>query len=370
MHSQQRRNLRGESGFSLTEMLVATVVLLTVTGVSLSTFARSLGMRDYATQLGDANQNLRAGVNQLVRDIMQAGRIIGPEGVPLPSGSGALPVKRPGPPGTSLTFDVSSTTNLPDITSGYQLGPTVQGQATDIITLVTVDPFQPIIETPPSGNGLASDGTIAPGGDAVLLPAASPWLVGDTAAGTPPIRVGDIILFKNSRGMAMQTVTRVDDTHLYFDADDWFQLNQRVAAGGTVLQIKQSASPTDAWVEPTSLFRLLLVTYYIDVTSPENPLLTRVLNHFAPQSLAGAVENLQFTYDLVDGVHNPVEIPGLPYTAPVTGVVYSANLIRKVNLTVGVRSERASRVDGEFVRNRISTSVDVRSLASVDRYDQ
>ena len=39
-----------------------------------------------------------------------------------------------------------------------------------------------------------------------------------------------------------------------------------------------------------------------------------------------------------------------------------------VHVHVGVRSESRSRITNDYVRNHISTSVDVRSLASVDRY--
>ena len=62
-------------------------------------------VNDSAAQLADANQNLRAGTNQLIKDIMQAGRIIGPEGIPVPSGVGVSPINRPGPPDTTLTFN-------------------------------------------------------------------------------------------------------------------------------------------------------------------------------------------------------------------------------------------------------------------------
>ena len=58
----------------------------------------------------------------------------------------------------------------------------------------------------------------------------------------------------------------------------------------------------------------------------------------------------------------------MPYTDTGAGVTYSSNQIRKVNIHVGVRSEMISRPTEDYVRNHISTSVDVRSLASVDRY--
>jgi prepilin-type N-terminal cleavage/methylation domain-containing protein len=366
---RKRDIVTAQDGFTVLEMLVATSVLLMLMAAALGTYDRSLHLSDYATQLADANQNLRAGVGQLVRDVMQTGRIIGPQGVPIPRGSGAQPVKRPGPPGTSLTFDVTTTTNLPDITSGYHLGPTVNGVATDIITLMTIDAFMPVLDSPPSGTIDVNEATIDPDGARLTVPANSLWLAGDGANDTPPIRPGDIVLFKNTRGMALQTVTRLDSTHIYFDADDWFELNQRTAAQGTILHIKHAADTTTAWTEQTSMFRLLLTTYYVDaVSTPGSPRLMRQTNHFTPQSLSGAVEGLSFTYDLVDGTHNPVDVPSLPYTSPVTALVYNANQIRKVNISVAARSESVTR-SGDYVRNVVSTSVDVRSLGSVDRYD-
>ncbi len=359
----------GEHGFTVTELLVSTVVILLVTGSALTTFQSALGMNDMATQFADANQNLRAGVNQLIKDVMQAGRIIGPEGVPIPNGGGAQPIRRPGPPNTSLTFDTASTTNMPDITTGYQIGPTINGQPTDIITMLTVDPFMPTIETPPTGSVDPNEGTLDPGGSFVTLPANSTWLIGDAENDTPPMHVGDIVLFKNPRGMAMQTITRIDSTRIYFDANDWFRLNQRTAPQGTIMQIKDTTSTTSAWTEKTSLFRLLMVTYYVDaVTTPSAPRLMRIVNHFEPQALAGVIEDLDLSYDLVDGTNNPVAIPQLPYTDTGAGLTYTSNQIRKVNIHVGVRSESTSRVTGEYVRNHITTAVDVRSLASVDRY--
>ena len=63
---------------------------------------------------------------------------------------------------------------------------------------------------------------------------------------------------------------------------------------------------------------------------------------------------------------DPSGVPQLPWTNG--GVTYTSNQIRKVNLHAGVRSELRSRFTNDYVRNHITTSVDVRSLASVDRY--
>ncbi len=363
--------LSKEHGFTLTELLLATTIMLGLTGAALSTFQNAIIINDTASQLADANQNLRAGMNQMIKDIMQAGRIIGPEGIPVPSGAGAEALSRPAPPGIALTFDLSSTSNLPDITTGYGIGPVVNGTATDVVTIMTVDAFMIPVVTPPTGGVDPNEGTIDPAGAFVTLPATSLWLVGDPANDTPPMHVGDLVLFKNGNGMALQTVTRKDATHLYFDASDWFKFNQRSAPQGTVMHIKGTGStPTSPWgPDTTSLFRVLMVTYYVDDdTTLGAPRLVRQVNHFEPQALAGVVEDLDLTYDLVDGVNNPAEIPSLPYTDAVTGATYNSNQIRKVNIHVGVRSEMISRPTQDYIRNHISTSVDVRSLASVDRY--
>ncbi|MEQ1869795.1 MAG: hypothetical protein ABL961_07200 [Vicinamibacterales bacterium] len=363
------RRLFREDGLSVTELLISTTIMLTLIGSALTTFQNAVLVNDTASQMGDANQNLRAGVNQMVKDFMQAGRIIGPEGIPIPNGSGAVAVTRPAPPAQTMTFNVATTTNLPDITTGYLLGPTVNGTRSDIVTLMTIDAFMPVIETPPTGGTDPNEGVIDPAGAFVTLPANSIWLIGDPANDTPAMNVGDLVMFKNPRGMAIQTVTRKDSTHLYFDASDWFNFNQRSAAQGTIMQIKDTPSTATAWTEKTSLFRAMMVTYYVDsVTTPGAPRLVRQVNNFLPQALAGVVEDLDLTYDLVDGVNNPSDIPSLPYTDTTAGVTYTANQIRKVNIHVGVRSEAISRPSLDYIRNHITTAVDVRSLASIDNY--
>ena len=367
-----------ERGFTIVELLISTSVLLLVTGTAMTMFSNSLAVNDSAVQYADANQNLRAGTNLLIRDLMLAGRIIGPEGIPVPTGNGTVPFARPGAPGANLTFDLvvdaNTTLNLPSISTGYQQGPIINGSRTDIVTIMTVDEFMPIIQTPPAAAGAPAsvEGTIAPDGSAVTLPVNSPWLTGDAVNDTPAIRVGDLVLFKSPSGMALQTVTSLDQTHIYFaqgHANDWFHFNQRNVPQVPVILIKQVQDQVTAWTQKTALLRAVMITYYVDdVTTPGAPRLTRVINHFSPQALAGVVEDLDLTYDLVDGVNNPTDVPTLPFTDAAAGVTYTSNQIRKVNIHVGVRSETTVRPTNDYLRNHISTSVDVRSLASVDRY--
>jgi type II secretory pathway pseudopilin PulG len=357
-----KRKAAPADGFTLIELMFSMTIMMVIMAGALTTFDSAIGVSDAAGQLADANQNLRAGTNQLIRDVMQAGRIIGPEGIPVPNGLGAGAIARPAPAATPLTFTLtegSTTLNLPDISTGAGLGPTVNGVATDIVTLLTVDPFMAPVDTPPTGTVDPDEGTIDPAGAFVTLPANSLWLVGDPVNQTPAIKVGDLVLFKNVLGSAIQTVTRTTATAMYFDAADWFNFNQRGATEGSVTQINSGG-----WTA-TTLFRVVMITYYVEAATA-GPRLMRQVNNFEAQALAGVVEELGFTYDLVDAATNPTEVRSLPYTSG--GVTFTSNQIRKVNIRLGVRSEGKSAQTGDYLRNNIFTSVGVRSLASVDRY--
>jgi hypothetical protein len=396
--------LSREDGFTLSEMLVSTAVLLLVTGTTLTTMKNAVMINDAAGQLGDSAQNIRAGTNLLIRDLMMAGRIIGAEGVAMPNGAGVHPFNRPGP--VTLTFNLVTTDvddtgntevitmNLPSITTGYQLGPKILGTtaaaSTDMVTIMTVDEFVPTAYAPPQGV-TATDATIATDGSNITMSATADWMVGNTVTNTKAIQVGDLLLFKNQNGNALKYVTRTDTTHLYFDntGADPFGFNQAaVSPNYPMLTLKGQTSFTTApWSIYTSIFRAMMITYYVDnTTTPGTPRLIRQMNWplamsgtpptcgyvncFQPTALAGVVEDLDLTYDLVDGVTNPAAVPSLPWTntAVTPNVSYDSNQIRKVNLHVGVRSEQVSKPTQSYVRIHMNTSVDARSMATVDRY--
>jgi hypothetical protein len=366
-------NYSREDGFTISELLVSTTVMLLVISGALTTFKNAVQINDAASQLGDSSQNLRAGTNTLIRDLMMAGRIFGAEGVALPTCGGAQPFNRPGPAGgTFATINVDGTSmNLPSITTGAGLGPVIKGSATDIVTLMTVDEFMPVIVAQPNPSvNPATEGTIAADGQSVRLAANSPWLVQDVVNDTQPMNVGDLVLFKSPNGNAIQTITRKDATNIYFENNgaDPFHFNQSCAAPNWPMAVIRNGA---TFTSPVTMFRALMITYYVDnLTVPGTPRLTRQINNFTPMALAGVVEDLDLTYDLVDGVNNPTAKPSLPWTdnSVNPAVTYNSNQIRKVNVHVGVRSEQLSKPTQDYVRNHISTSVDVRSLASVDRY--
>jgi hypothetical protein len=169
--------------------------------------------------------------------------------------------------------------------------------------------------------------------------------------------VGDVILFSGAAGNAMQTVTNVAQQTVTFAAGDALQLNQRDAATGSIMALRTGPS-----FPPITATRVWLVSYYIDaVTDPAWPRLVRQVNAGAQPAVALGVENLQFSFDLVDGLNNPAN-----RKTPPAG--NSANQIRKINTFLSGRSQDLDTTTHAFFRNSMASQVSLRSLSFVDRY--
>jgi hypothetical protein len=352
------RTTSSDSGFSLVELLVASVITLAVIGVALTTFSNAMTLNETTTQIADSNQNLRAGTNLMVRDLLQAGRNIPTGGISIPSGAGAILVQRPSPPGTSYAFDNTTLTSLGAITTGEGMGPEIEGKDTDMLTILmedsmlgelTVYPY----DTTEPGN----PAKLAMDGGSLTVGGSLGWLTGNPTEGVPAIQKGDLIMFRTPDGAVMQTVTKINSPNIYFEANDPFNLNQPGAAAGSITQVLGAQ---------LSVSRIFMYTYYVHKDSSDIPRLMRAVNMFTPQALAGVIEDLELSYDLVDGTTNPTNVKTLPYSA--SGVTYNANQIRKANIHVGVRSEEKSARQNDYIRMHLSTIVDLRNLAFVDRY--
>ncbi len=166
-------------------------------------------------------------------------------------------------------------------------------------------------------------------------------------------------MFSNAQGNAIQQVTSVSGQIMTFAASDAFNLNQRTAGQGSIMQLKAGSS----W-PPTTATRVWMITYYLDpTTNPRQPRLMRQINLNPAQPVAEVLENLQISYDLVDGVTNPNNVKDP------ASVALSANQIIKVNLFLSARSSTPYSKTREFLRNSLATQVAVRSNAYVDKYN-
>lgn len=326
------------SGFSLVELMVAMTIALVVTGGALVVFQDATKATEGVKLRLDTNDNVRIGLDLLVRDFIQVGQgLPNTKVVAAPSGTGASAVLRPGPPGSTLTF--GGATEFGAVTPGDGLGPVINGLASDIVNVIYVDSqFEslPVV--------LAADGS------SMTVNAGTP-----IAGVADPVRAGDMFMFNSGSLTAMQLVTRLNspaNQTVFFDTGDAMNLNQRTAPEGSVADLIAAGGTVTA-------SRLRMVTYYLDNTAADGlPRLVRRINMNPGRVVALGVENLQFTYDLVDGVTNPTG-----QAAPAT-----PNQIRKINVALGARSQRRFRQMNDFVRTSLATQVSLRSLALVDRY--
>jgi hypothetical protein len=336
--------MRNESdaGFTLAETVIALMLTLVVVSASIDTFTRSTRLVTASRVISETNHGLQAGVSLMVRDFIQTGQGIPLGGIPIPSGLGAVQIRRPGPTG-GLLFPALTT--LPAMTPGADLGPTLLGVPTDMVTILYADRTLPLGQLPLVA--IAADGSTMTVDPAIPI------------TGVGGIQSGDLILFSNAQGFALQMVTMTPAAQTVdFATNDPLLINQRGAPQGTIMNL-QSAPGV---YPPTTATRINMITYYVDdQTDPTMPRLVRRIGNGPPLAIAMGVENLQFTYDLVDGVTNPNNVAVLP---PGT----SANQLRKANLFLSARSLDLSPVTGQPFRNSMATQVGLRSLSFVDRY--
>jgi type IV pilus assembly protein PilW len=333
-----------DHGFSLIEALVATVLSLMVVGAALGGFTTAMGLADTSRIMSETNHNLQAAMSLMVRDFVQTGQGVPRGGIPIPSGAGASPVLRPGPPGSGMTFP-SPWTTVPAIVPGGGIGPTVLSIPTDTVSLFYVDPTIALNQFPLTA--------IAADASSMTVHSAT------NINGADGLKVGDIILFTNALGNAIQMITQVSGGQVVtFAPTDPMGLNQPSATQGGLMALQSSPGV----FPPTTAQRVLMISYYVDaVTDPALPRLVRQVGNGPRLAIALGVENLQLSYDLVDGVTNPINVE-----MPPPG--NSANQIRKANLFLTARSLDIDPRLHNYVRNSMATDVGLRSLSFVDRY--
>lgn len=331
-----------ERGFTLPELLVATAVLLAVTGAAFSALRDANRAAEAVGVMSDANQTLRVAMNTILRDLSQAGEgdYSLRTGVSIPSGVGTDPIVRPGPDAADWYFP-GTYTILPAVSPASGLGPVINGIATDVVTLLYEDrslEFGAVIPNIPAS------------GASMNFPVSFDMGTGPTA-----LKEGDLIRFGNG---AIQEVTLRAGLTLHFAADAASNLNQRDAPQGSVMEMK-GGEPT---FPDLQVSRVQMITYYIVVTDAGVPQLIRRVNYGPERVIAVGIENLQLSWDLVDGVTNPTNVETFDEDG-------AEGQIRKANVYLAARSQDIYSATGEPMRTSLSTQVSLRSLAFVSRYD-
>jgi prepilin-type N-terminal cleavage/methylation domain-containing protein len=382
--------MKRETGFSLIELLVAVAILVTIVGATLAALTQGLQATQGVTLMADTQENLRAGLNYMVRDLVQAGESIPPGGIPLPNNAGVVNINEPSPPTFAYKFPAASTVLLA-ITPGPNQGlltatpdPNNPGAVllgpnnTDMITMIYADnslidntiPASPhtLNEFPiflaasagPPPNPGCPAGSIAANGSSVTFDITCI----NINTGNTGLHAGDLIMFQNAGGTTLQCITSVAGETVNFAAGDPFKLNQTALPNGT---LPNTAAPAGSGkYPPTTATRIWMVTYYIDSnTNPQRPVLMRQVNFNPPVAVAEVIEDLNVTYDIVDAVATAPAVNAHVIVAPDT-----AGQIRKVNLLLAARSETAygSGKKVGYFRNNLQTEVSIQSLSFFNQF--
>ncbi len=153
-------------------------------------------------------------------------------------------------------------------------------------------------------------GTISASGNSVTFDATCFNLTSLSASGVQ-INPGDLIMFSNTNGKALQLVTSVSGQTLSFASGDAFHLNgitARPAAQSNTCRTRTVNGTTGVVTylgtyPQTSATRIWMVSYWLDnVTDPIHIRLDRAVNFNAPQPVGETLENLQFTFNFNDGI--------------------------------------------------------------------
>ena len=350
---------KSERGFTLMELMVAMVVGLIVMGAMTSVFKTGMDSAMLVTQRAETQQNMRAAIDLMVKDISMAGAGLPSGGIQLPAGAGSNPslfgCDQSG--ACHVPGDTYPTNNymygiIPGYSNGVEASAVVAAAPppaiNDSITSIYADYNFPLWEYdvtfPVPGNGNAI--TVTP--NAAYVPA-PPF---PNAAGG--IQVGDLIMLSNSLGTAVGEVTGITQTGIAFADLDPLNINQNGAGSNNIAAISTGAN--------TVAYRLFAVTYYLTVpANGETPRLMRQVNGLSPTPVADNIINLQFSYDVYNSTTSALDAN---QSNPL-GVGDSPNLMQKINIVVMGQSMLQP---GKFQNLYLATSVSARNMAFRNRY--
>jgi type II secretory pathway pseudopilin PulG len=363
-----------QAGYSLAEMMVSMGIMTVVMGATAAALNQASKMRDAASLMTGVNNSLRTGMDLMIRDMLQIGSGLPPGHVILiPSGTGSVVMNIPGPPTTTLTTPVGDL-DWAAVIPGNGLGPTINGVPTDTLTMLMADNnFVDMPLTAITNTSIDVKATHPGTGAAINI-----------QSGVDRLQEGQLLMLEKGSQNTLVQITTIDfaNRRVNFANGDSLKLNQTGAAAGSVVALR-AAAPTDTLtngVIPTSATRVRMITYYLDNTVSGHPKLVRRINNGHPltfnntlgTAVAIDIENLQFTYDLVDGVNNPSNVQFVAADYLTTGAcspnACSQAQIRKINIVLMARSTNPLPGKTAVFRNTLTSQVSLRGMAFVDEY--
>lgn len=379
------RMAKTERGFTLLELMVASAIGLIVIMAMTSLFKIGMDATFTVTQRAETQQNMRAAIDMLTKDISLAGSGLPTGGLQL--GTAALSKFACNQTGTcyvpNFTYPSNTGTGtanymygiLPGFSNGVENGaaiPSALGQINDSITSIYCDYNFPM-------TNFAF--TVNPGGTSVAVAPATTIVAGSPTnilqAGG--LVQGDLIMFTVStpgngtgatgnslvqNAAVVAEVTSIpSNTQILFNTSDPLNFNQ--SSGTNNLAAVAAAVTAGSGNAKTSVCRLYVVTYFLEVPAAggtvQTPRLMRQVNGYNAVPVADNIINLQFSYDVINGssfissnVANPI------------GAGLSPSLIQKVNMWIMGES---LTLDGKKSQNMyLATAVSARNMSFCNAY--
>jgi prepilin-type N-terminal cleavage/methylation domain-containing protein len=350
---------KSEGGFTLLELMVAMAVGLIALSAMASLFKTAMNSVMLVTQRAETQQNMRAAIDLMVKDLSMSGAGLPSGGIQLPTGAGSSATKfgcdQAGAchvpahfyPGTNYMYGV-----IPGFSNGVEANaviPAAPAAINDSVTSIYSDYNFPLWEYNVAFTAPGSGTSITLAANPVFVPA--PPAI--NAAGG--IQVGDLIMLSNSLGTAVGEVTGTTATTIAFADLDPLNFNQNGAAFNNIKAISTGAN--------TVAYRLFAVTYYLTLPGGgQTPRLMRQVNGLTPVPVADNIINLQFAYDIYNSTTSALDAN----QANPIGVGDSPNLMQKINIVVMGQSMLNN---GNKSQNMyLATSVSARNMAFRNSY--
>lgn len=340
---------RGQDGFSVIELIVATTIMLVVVGAVFSLMRDSMKVAMTTYEMTDAQQNLRISQEFINRDVMNAGdglRSISTIRVPAAFVTSYItlnPVPTPSPAGIVNLAIFTTDNNVPANTAVTGAVPAANIRTgTDRQTILEIDPEFEAISL--GNNNTAINAT----GSTITLPATPADLVNK-------FTVGEVYFLTSSVGSTFGVITAIDTgaRQLTFAATDAYGLNN-TGAGGHIRFISNNGTLA------TSLQRMKIIQYYVTSTGL---LMRRVFGlqgaGVRDSIIAEHVLDVQFNYSLI----TTDDATGVVTPSASTSLTTSEQqlAVRQVEVRVTVETPHAIQ-NGARQPLTMTTSTSVRNM--------
>jgi Tfp pilus assembly protein PilW len=367
-----------QRGFSLLELTIAATLGLIVVMAMTSMFRQGMSATFTVTQRAETQQNMRAAIELMTKDLAMAGAGLPSGGLQLAVNNGASKVACNQTGTCYVPADTYPTGNfmygiLPGFNNGVQNGTVITSAPAainDSVTSIYCDynfPLDNFSFTFPNitqatvavlNGAVTPNNILAPGGlnvgDLMLFIVSTPGN-GTTGQGTSSAQTAAVVA----------EITGIpSNTQINFSAGDALNLNQTgpnsLASAITTLGSNLGGGNT------VTACRLNAVTYFLQVPpaggTVQTPRLMRQVNGLNAVPVADNIINLQFSYDVINSLTSTMSAN---QSNPIAAGLSPA-LIQKVNLWVMGQSLLASGNRSQSMY--LASSVSARNMSFCNSY--